>query len=168
MAILGKVYGLNCKVSDRSVNHEYTLASYDIEQLATVEVSVTLIDAESGEAITLKELGSGQDSFDKSVAKAQTIAIKYCSLNSLAIATYDNPEADRHTDEVMQPKPAPKKITLQAILLATTAIVPFLKRLLITLNLNDIHIGRRLRLRRLLCTAFMLSPKFINLRKHKP
>ena len=109
MAILGKVYGLNCKVSDRSVNHEYTLASYDIEQLATVEVSVTLIDAESGEAITLKELGSGQDSFDKSVAKAQTIAIKYCSLNSLAIATYDNPEADRHTDEVMQPKPAPQK-----------------------------------------------------------
>ena len=26
MAILGDVYGLNCKVFDRSVNHEYTLA----------------------------------------------------------------------------------------------------------------------------------------------
>ena len=90
---------------------EVTTAKGNIEQLVTVEVSVTLIDAESGESLTLKGLGSGQDSGDKSVAKAQTMAIKYCYLNSLAIATNDDPEADQHTDEVMQPKakPAPPK-----------------------------------------------------------
>ena len=86
---------------------EVTTAKGNIEQLVTVEVSVTLIDAESGESFTLKGLGSGQDPSDKAVAKAQTMAIKYCYLNSLAIATNDDPEADRHTDEVMQPKPKP-------------------------------------------------------------
>ena len=86
---------------------EVTTAKGNVEQLVTVEVSVTLIDAESGESLTLKGLGSGQDPSDKAVAKAQTMAIKYCYLNSLAIATNDDPEADRHTDEVMQPKPKP-------------------------------------------------------------
>ena len=88
---------------------QVTTAKGNIEQLATVEVTVTLIDSESGETLTLKGLGSGQDSGDKSVAKAQTMALKYCYLNSLAIATLDDPEADLHTDEVMQPKPAPQK-----------------------------------------------------------
>lgn len=88
---------------------QVTTAKGNVEQLATVEVTVTLIDAESGETLTLKGLGSGQDSSDKSVAKAQTMAIKYAYLNSLAIATNDDPEADIHTDEVMQSKTAPQK-----------------------------------------------------------
>ena len=37
---------------------------------------------------------------------SQTMALKYAYLASLAIATGDDPEADHHTDEVMQPKPA--------------------------------------------------------------
>ena len=40
---------------------------------------------------------------------SQTMGIKYCYLNSLAIATLDDPEADLHTDEVMQPNFAPQK-----------------------------------------------------------
>ena len=40
---------------------------------------------------------------------SQTMAIKYAYLNSLAIATNDDPEADLHTDEVMQPKSAQGK-----------------------------------------------------------
>lgn len=80
-----------------------------MQKLATVEVTVTLIDAESGETLTLKGLGSGQDPSDKAVAKAQTMALKYAYLASLAIATGDDPEADMHTDEVMHPKPAPQK-----------------------------------------------------------
>ena len=88
---------------------QVTTAKGNIEQLATVEVSVTLIDAESGESLTLKGLGSGQDSSDKAVAKAQTMALKYTYMASLAIATGDDPEADSKTDEVMQPKPAPQK-----------------------------------------------------------
>ena len=82
---------------------EITTAKGNTERLATVEVTVTLIDSESGETLTLKGLGSGQDLSDKSVAKSQTMALKYCYLNSLAIATSDDPEADLHTDEVAQP-----------------------------------------------------------------
>ena len=88
---------------------QVTTAKGNVEQLANVEVTVTLIDSESGETLTLKGLGSGQDSGDKSIAKAQTMGIKYAYLSSLAIATSDDPEADCHTDEVMQQKPAPQK-----------------------------------------------------------
>ena len=94
---------------------EITTAKGNVEQLATVEVTVTLIDADSGETLTLKGLGSGQDSGDKSVAKAQTMALKYCYLNSLAIATSDDPEADRHTDEVMQPPAQVKNNSANAL-----------------------------------------------------
>ena len=88
---------------------EVTTAKGNVEQLATVEVTVTLIDSESGETLTLKGLGSGQDSSDKSVAKAQTMALKYAYLASLVIATGDDPEADSRTDEIMQPKPVQVK-----------------------------------------------------------
>ena len=88
---------------------QVTTAKGNVEQLATVAVSVTLIDSESGETLTLKGLGSGQDPSDKAVAKAQTMALKYAYLASLAIATGDDPEADLHTDEVMQPKSASQK-----------------------------------------------------------
>lgn len=86
---------------------EVTTAKGNTERLATVEVTVTLIDSESGESFAIKGLGSGQDAGDKSLAKAQTMALKYCYLASLAIATGDDPEADQRTDEVMQPKPKP-------------------------------------------------------------
>ncbi|MBR2734469.1 MAG: ERF family protein, partial [Selenomonadaceae bacterium] len=49
---------------------QVTTAKGNIEQLATVEVVIMLIDSESGETLTLKGLGSGQNSGDKSVAKA--------------------------------------------------------------------------------------------------
>ena len=90
---------------------EVTTAKGTTERLATVEVTVTLIDSESGESFTIKGLGSGQDAGDKSLAKAQTMALKYTYMASLAIATGDDPEADQRTDEVMQPKakPAPQK-----------------------------------------------------------
>ncbi len=88
---------------------QVTTAKGNVERLATVKVTVTLIDAESGETLTLKGLGSGQDSSDKAVAKAQTMALKYTYMASLAIATGDDPEVDSKTDEVMQLKPAPQK-----------------------------------------------------------
>ena len=97
---------------------DITTSKGNIEQLASVEVCVTLIDSDSGESLSIKGLGSGQDPSDKAIAKAQTMAIKYAYLNSLAIATLDDPEADSHSDEVMQPKPksAPNKInTLPAL-----------------------------------------------------
>lgn len=80
---------------------EITTAKGNIERLATVEVTIMLIDSESGESLTLKGLGSGQDAGDKALAKAQTMALKYAYLASLAIATNDDPEADSKTDEAM-------------------------------------------------------------------
>ena len=78
---------------------EVTTAKGNTERLATVEVTVTLIDSESGESFAIKGLGSGQDAGDKALAKAQTMALKYAYLASLAVATGDDPEADSKTDE---------------------------------------------------------------------
>lgn len=72
----------------------------NIEHLATVKITNTLIDADSGESLCLVGLGSGQDSGDKAVMKAQTASIKYAYLLSLAISTNDDPEADSSTDEM--------------------------------------------------------------------
>ena len=65
---------------------EVTTAKGNTERLATVEVTVTLIDSESGESFAIKGLGSGQDAGDKAIAKAQTMALKYnkCAKSSLA------------------------------------------------------------------------------------
>jgi len=71
------------------------------EHLATVKMDIMLMDKESGETFTITGLGSGQDSGDKAVMKAETAAIKYAYLLSLAISTGDDPEADRRTDEGM-------------------------------------------------------------------
>ncbi len=98
-------HGIASVVSPNLLNmQQVTTAKGNIEQLATVEVTVTLIDSDSGESLTLKGLGSGQDPSDKATAKAQTMALKYTYLASLAIATGDDPEADLHTDDVMPPK----------------------------------------------------------------
>ena len=80
---------------------EVKTAKGNTEILASVETVVTLIDSDSDETATIKGIGSGQDSGDKSVMKAQTAAIKYAFLLSFAISTGDDPEADTHTDAVM-------------------------------------------------------------------
>ena len=78
------------------------------EQRVTVRVATTLVDAESGESVLLVGLGSGQDVGDKAVMKAQTAAIKYAYLMSLAISTNDDPEADSRTDEGMRDMAKPE------------------------------------------------------------
>ena len=62
-------------------------------------MDILLIDKDSGETVTLTGIGSGQDGGDKAVMKAQTAAIKYAYMLSLAISTGDDPEADSKTDE---------------------------------------------------------------------
>ena len=78
---------------------EVKTAKGNIERLATVKIDIMLIDSESEETLTISGLGSGQDAGDKAVMKAQTAAIKYAYLLSLAISTGDDPEADVKTDE---------------------------------------------------------------------
>lgn len=69
------------------------------EHLATVKVTITLIDSDNGESVQFVGMGSGQDAGDKAVMKAQTAATKYAYMLSLCIATGDDPEADSKTDE---------------------------------------------------------------------
>ena len=109
--VLGKVnaaltkHGIASVVTPSLLNvQEVTTAKGNTERLATVEVTVMLIDSESGESFAIKGLGSGQDAGDKATAKAQTMALKYAYMASLAIATGDDPEADFKTDEAMNAK----------------------------------------------------------------
>lgn len=62
--------------------------------LATVAVKITLTDG--NETFTIKGIGSGLDIGDKSVAKAQTMAVKYAWKNSLLIVdSSDEPDATK-------------------------------------------------------------------------
>lgn len=79
-------------------SNEVLTGKGNTEQLVTVKVAITLIDTDSGESIVLAGIGSGQDGGDKAVMKAQTAAIKYAYMLSLAISTNDDPEADPQVD----------------------------------------------------------------------
>lgn len=68
-------------------------------KVTTVRVTVNLFDVESGETMQLVGIGSGADTGDKAVMKAQTAALKYAWMMSLNIATGDDPEADESTDK---------------------------------------------------------------------
>lgn len=93
-------HGIASMVSPELVSlADVQTAKGSIEHLATVKIEILLIDKESGEQFVLRGLGSGQDSGDKAVMKAQTAAIKYAYMLSLAISTGDDPEADQKTDE---------------------------------------------------------------------
>ena len=78
-----------------------TTAKGTVEHLVTVKIEFTLVDKDSGETVVFRGFGSGQDATDKAVMKAQTAALKYAYMLSLAIATGDDPEADEKTDENM-------------------------------------------------------------------
>lgn len=80
---------------------DVTTAKGNIEKMATIEMHITLVDVETGETIEIVGIGSGQDSGDKAIMKAETAAIKYAYLMSLAISTGDDPEADTATDTHM-------------------------------------------------------------------
>lgn len=80
-------------------SYDVTNAKGNIEHQVTVGCNILLIDSESGESIDLFGIGTGQDAGDKAVMKAETAAIKYAYLLSMAISTGDDPEADTKTDE---------------------------------------------------------------------
>lgn len=79
-------------------------AKGDTAYLATVKIIVTLIDADSGEERIISGIGTGHDSLDKSVAKAQTMALKYAYMSAFGIAQGDDPDAD---DTYFAPMPHP-------------------------------------------------------------
>lgn len=86
---------------------EVQTAKGNIDKHATISVTISIIDVETGEAVQISGIGSGQDSGDKAIMKAETAAIKYAYMLSFCIATGDDPEADNTTDlktQVIPPK----------------------------------------------------------------
>jgi hypothetical protein len=128
------------KVNEACVSHHVaSVPSYEIlgteqketakgakESLVTVRCELTIIDADSGETVVARSLGTGQDAGDKAVAKAQTMALKYAWMSTLNMSTGDDPEKDpttdgQNTDTPSEPTPAtqtqqtaPVKTTQQA------------------------------------------------------
>lgn len=87
---------------------EVTTAKGNVERLATVRTTLTIVDSESGEAMVSSGIGSGQDPGDKASMKACTASLKYAWMMTLAMATGDDPEADAGVDQRMAmdaPKP---------------------------------------------------------------
>ena len=63
-------HGLASVVTPNILNEQQiTTTKGNVENLVTVEVVVTLIDPDSGETLTIKGLGSGQDAGDKAVGR---------------------------------------------------------------------------------------------------
>ena len=89
---------------------EVTTAKGNVERLATVKTTLTLIDSESGENVSCSGIGSGQDPGDKAAMKACTASIKYAYMLTLAMATGDDPEADSSVDQRMAVEPAKPKL----------------------------------------------------------
>lgn len=81
------------------------------QTVVTVKVYVTY-HGPDGDRLTTEGLGSGADSGDKAVMKAQTAAIKYAHLLAFNVSTGDDPEADEETDRAASGKaraPASKR-----------------------------------------------------------
>lgn len=72
----------------------------------TVKLTITIHDGDSDETLTTSGMGTGQDTGDKAVMKAETAAIKYAWMMALNISTGDDPEADQSTDRRSTRAPA--------------------------------------------------------------
>jgi len=80
---------------------DVTTAKGNVEKLATVKTTYTLICTDTGETLTISGMGSGQDAGDKAIMKAETASAKYAWMLSMNISTGDDPEADTGVDERM-------------------------------------------------------------------
>ena len=89
---------------------EVTTAKGNLERLATVRTTLTLVDSDSGEAMVSSGIGSGQDPGDKASMKACTASLKYAWMMTLAMATGDDPEADSGVDQRMNGETARAKM----------------------------------------------------------
>lgn len=94
---------------------EVQTAKGNIDKHATISVTISIIDVETGESVQISGIGSGQDSGDKAIMKAETAAIKYAYMLSFCIATGDDPEADNTTDLNTQDISSKESITRQTV-----------------------------------------------------
>ncbi|MGE6893820.1 ERF family protein [Priestia flexa] len=78
---------------------EHTNAKGKTEYIVTVHMEFTFMDGDTGETISFRTVGEGQDAGDKGSYKAMTGAQKYALMKAFMIPTGDDPEADSGTDE---------------------------------------------------------------------
>ncbi|WP_241475428.1 ERF family protein [Priestia flexa] len=78
---------------------EHVNAKGKTEYIVTVEMEFTFMDGDTGETISFRTVGEGQDAGDKGSYKAMTGAQKYALMKAFMIPTGDDPEADSGTDE---------------------------------------------------------------------
>mgnify|MGYP001305621317 CR=1 FL=1 len=71
----------------------------------TVEAEFDLVSAEDGSKHTARTFGEAMDSSDKATNKAMSAAYKYMALQTFAIPTEGDNDADSHTHEVATKKP---------------------------------------------------------------
>lgn len=74
-----------------------------------LRVTMTFIDGDGGETLSVQAIGEGVDSGDKASAKAMTMAVKYCYVQAFTLAMGEDPEADEATDRENAPISAPLK-----------------------------------------------------------
>ena len=116
---------LNVVMIPNVVSHsvrEHINAKGKTEYIVTVGVDFTFHDGETGETITFRTYGEGQDAGDKGTYKAITGAQKYALMKAFMIPTGDDPESDssvdrrnaQHEDEEPSEPPATLKAKYEA------------------------------------------------------
>ncbi|HEY1055320.1 MAG TPA: ERF family protein [Emticicia sp.] len=78
---------------------EHINAKGKTEYIVAVNMEFKFYDGDSGEEITFRMSGEGQDAGDKGIYKAITGAQKYALMKVFMIPTGDDPEADNSVDE---------------------------------------------------------------------
>ena len=89
--------GVCCASTAELVSHEAVQGTKKVTFHSIVKLSLTF--HRGADSVTVEGLGSGSDSGDKSVMKANTAALKYCLANAFLISWGDDPEADVETDK---------------------------------------------------------------------
>jgi len=82
-------------------------------QIATVKISFSFIDADTGEGSFITMIGEGMDTGDKAIYKAITGAQKYVLMKTFLIPTGDDPELE---ELPQKPQSQSKKITIEQLL----------------------------------------------------
>lgn len=84
------------------------------DYILTAVYEVTFVDGDTGETLTVRTIGQGQDSGDKAGYKATTGAMKYALMKTFLIPTGDDPEDDSGESGTGSPRAAEKKASAKA------------------------------------------------------
>ncbi len=92
----------SCESIEREVFGEKNL-------LTGVQMTFTIADPKTGDAVTMPWFGDGMDKGDKGIWKAYTGAEKYFLMQTFLIPTGDDPEGDKKVDEAVKDGPGKRE-----------------------------------------------------------